>query len=154
LKRPTLESILSGQKSLASARMIVHDLFALRVGRDSIMNRKDFDAFCATLPATTHVIQWGDSSVWKVGGKIFAIASWWGKLDRDCISFKCADMSFDILCELPGIAPAPYMARAKWVQLQTDDALSDTDIKSYLEDAHALIAAKLTRKLRTELGLL
>ncbi|NVJ98693.1 MAG: MmcQ/YjbR family DNA-binding protein [Alphaproteobacteria bacterium] len=118
------------------------------------MKRDEFDAYCKSLKATTHVIQWGGSSVWKVGGKIFAICSWWGKLNRDCISFKCADLSFQILTELPGIAPAPYMARAKWVQLQTDDALSDDDIKSYLSDAHAIIAAKLTKKLQRELGLL
>ncbi len=27
----------------------------------------------ASLPATPHVVQWGGSDVWKVGGKVFAI---------------------------------------------------------------------------------
>lgn len=117
------------------------------------MERGDFDTFCKGLTATTNVIQWGNSSVWKVGGKIFAICSHWGAVERDCVSFKCNDLSYQILCELPGIVPAPYLARAKWVQVQTDDALTDADLKSYIEDAHAIIAAKLTKKARAELGL-
>ena len=117
------------------------------------MQRAEFNQYCAGLPATTNVIQWGGSSVWKVGGKIFAICSHWGPVDRDCISFKCSDLSYQILCELEGIVPAPYLARAKWVQVQKPDVLSDEDIKSYINDAHQIIAAKLTKKLRAELGL-
>ena len=49
--------------------------------------------------------------------------------------------------------PAPYLARAKWVQLTARDALSDTDLKAYLTQAHGLIAAKLTRAARKALGL-
>lgn len=118
------------------------------------MTREEFDAYCGSLQATTNVIQWGGSSVWKVGGKIFAIASIWGEGEHWKISFKCADMSFQVLCELPGVIPAPYLARGMWVQLQTPDALSDDDIKSYIDDAHAIIAGKLTKVKRIELGLL
>lgn len=118
------------------------------------MTREDFNDFCASLKATTHVVQWGDASVWKVGGKIFAICSFWGKADRDCISFKCTDHSYEVLCELPGVEPAPYLARAKWVQVQSNETLSDDDVKSYIEEAHGIIARKLTKKLQRELGLL
>ena len=125
------------------------------------MTRDEFDVYCATLKATTHVIQWGGASVWKVGGKIFAICSSWGPEDKrshaddasERISFKCSDLGYQILCELEGIVPAPYLARAKWVQLQRADALSDDDIKDYIADAHAIIAAKLTKKLQRTLGL-
>lgn len=118
------------------------------------MNREEFDTFCKGLKATTNVIQWGNASVWKVGGKIFAIHSIWGEGQHDKISFKCSDLSYQVLCELPGIVPAPYLARAKWVQVQEEGALSDEDIKSYIEDAHGIIAAKLTKKMQQELGLL
>ncbi len=117
------------------------------------MIRDDFNAFCANLPATTNVIQWGNASVWKVGGKIFALCSVWGAEPHEKISFKCSDLSYQILCELDGIIPAPYLARAKWVQLQAPDALTDADTKSYLAEAHSIIKAKLTKKLRAELGL-
>ncbi len=63
------------------------------------MDRADFDEFCGSLKATTHVVQWGNASVWKVGGKIFAICSYWGQGPHQCISFKCSDLTYTILCE-------------------------------------------------------
>ena len=38
------------------------------------MTLDGYDAFCAGLPATSSVVQWGGGHVWKVGGKVFAIA--------------------------------------------------------------------------------
>ncbi|UTW56564.1 MmcQ/YjbR family DNA-binding protein [Kordiimonas sp. SCSIO 12610] len=118
------------------------------------MTRDEFDHFCSGLKATTNVIQWGNSSVWKVGGKIFAIASVWGDGNHSKINFKCSDLSYQILCELEGIIPAPYLARAKWVQVEDDTILDDDTLKSYITEAHEIIAAKLTKKLQKELGLL
>ncbi len=118
------------------------------------MTRDEFNEFCASLTATTNVIQWGESSVWKVGGKIFAIASIWGEGQNTKISFKCSELSYQILCELEGVIPAPYLARAKWVQVQEEGALSDEDIKSYVEEAHSIIAQKLTKKMQVELGII
>ncbi len=117
------------------------------------MTREEFDQFCSGLKATTNVIQWGNSSVWKVGGKIFAIASVWGDGNHSKISFKCSNLSYQILCELDGIIPAPYLARAKWVQLEHQEALDDATLKSYIIEAHSIITGKLTKKLRLQLGL-
>ena len=79
------------------------------------MTRDEFNIYCAILPATTNVIQWGNSSVWKVGEKIFTICSHLGEEDHQKISFKCSDMSYKILREQPDILPAPYLVRAKWL---------------------------------------
>ncbi|PCI32014.1 MAG: hypothetical protein COB54_08180 [Alphaproteobacteria bacterium] len=117
------------------------------------MTREEFDQFCKGLKSTTNVIQWGNASVWKIGGKIFAICSHWGPGEQQKISFKCSDLSYQILCELPGIAPAPYLARSKWVQITTEDAMSDDDIQAYMVTAYDIIAKKLTRKIRAELGI-
>ncbi len=117
------------------------------------MTREEFDAFCRGLKSTTHVVQWGGASVWKVGGKIFAICSHWGPGEQQKISFKCSDLSAQILCELPGIGPAPYLARSKWVQVKTTEALSAEDMQHYISIAHDIIAQKLTRAKRAELGL-
>jgi predicted DNA-binding protein (MmcQ/YjbR family) len=37
------------------------------------MNYKAFNNFCRELPAATYAMQWPNSHVWKVGGKVFAI---------------------------------------------------------------------------------
>ena len=122
------------------------------------MKRAAFDQFCGALPAATNVIQWGGASVWKVGGRIFAVCSSWGAEDaktgpRDRIAFKCSDLAYELLTQQPGIRPAPYLARAKWVQLEGPRAMATADLKRYLAEAHRLVAAKLTRKARAALGL-
>ncbi|RED52053.1 MmcQ/YjbR family DNA-binding protein [Aestuariispira insulae] len=117
------------------------------------MIREEFDRFCGSLPGTSNVIQWGNASVWKVGGKIFAICSHWGPGEDQKISFKCSDMSYQVLIEQPDIIPAPYLARAKWVQLAEMDAMTEEEIRAYVTQAHKIIAGKLTRAKRRELGL-
>ena len=120
------------------------------------MTRDEFNAFCAALPQTTHVVQWGNADVWKVGGKIFAICGPWGEDRPDGslkVSFKASDMAFHMLTEEPGLVPAPYLGRYKWVQMQEADALSDDDLKAYIGEAHKIVASKLSKKVRLELTL-
>ncbi|MDF2365928.1 MmcQ/YjbR family DNA-binding protein [Sneathiella sp.] len=117
------------------------------------MTRDEFDRFCGTLPAVTNVVQWGNASVWKIGGKIFAICSNWGPGEAEKIGFKCSDLTYAILIEQDGIIPAPYLARAKWVQLVERDAMTDQDIEAYIREAYSIIKAKLTRAARKELGI-
>ncbi|EKF17515.1 MmcQ/YjbR family DNA-binding protein [Nitratireductor pacificus] len=116
------------------------------------MRFEDFNRVCASLPHTTHVVQWGGSQVWKVGGKVFAIGS--GGEDL-AISFKCSEIAFDILKEQPGLRPAPYLASRgmKWIQRQTAEAMDDDALADYLAESHRLVAAGLTKKVRAELGL-
>ena len=117
------------------------------------MTRKDYDAFCASLPHATHVVQWGDASVWKIGGKVFAIGGWSG--DREfAVSFKCSETSFAILKELPGARPAPYLASRglSWIQRFDARALSDLDLKTYIQQSYAMVLAALPKKIQRALA--
>ena len=58
-----------------------------------------------------------------------------------------------MLTELPGVRPAPYFARASWVAIGPEAPLGEDDVRAYIAEAHRLIATRLTRKARTELGL-
>ena len=116
-----------------------------------------FNRFCGALPATTYVVQWRGSHVWKVGGKVFAIG---GRVDRSpAFTFKTSDLSYRILIEQPGVRPAPYLASRgmKWIQNFSEPGaepgLSDADLKDYLRRSHEIVAAGLTKKARRELGL-
>ena len=110
------------------------------------MTREGFDAACRALPAVTMVVQWGDSQVYKVGGKMFAVTSPSG----GC-SIKATEIAFEALTESGRAKPAPYLARAKWVYFDDFAALDDAEVADWLATAHGLVAAKLTRKQRTEL---
>lgn len=96
-------------------------------------------------------MQWGGASVWKVGGKIFALAVGDGPDTK--ISFKCSDLAFAVLTEMPDIIPAPHLARAKWVQVATGKGMNDQNIKEHIEAAYEIIAAKLTKAQRVTLGI-
>jgi predicted DNA-binding protein (MmcQ/YjbR family) len=118
------------------------------------MTYDDFNAFCAALPATTYVMQWGGSHVWKVGGKVFAIGGW---VDEEPgFTFKVSPIAFEMLQELPGLRPAPYLASRgmSWIQHHARPGLADPDLKDYLRESHRLVAAGLTKKKQRELGLI
>ncbi len=119
----------------------------------NFFDRDEFEAFILKLPAVTLVHQWGNASVGKVGGKIFALFSIWNEDDVWHVSFKCSDLSFDMLTNLEGVTKAKYLARAKWVDVSPQSELSAHDIGAYIVEAHRLIAAKLTKAKKQELGL-
>jgi predicted DNA-binding protein (MmcQ/YjbR family) len=119
------------------------------------MTLDDYNAFCASLPATSHVVQWGGAHVWKVGDKVFAIAGW-SETAGLGVTFKVTELAYDILREQPGCRPAPYLASRgmKWIQRQTGESVDDAALRDYLRESHGLVAAKLTRKARADLGLM
>lgn len=119
------------------------------------MTLDEYNDFCGALTATSRVVQWGGSHVWKVGGKVFAIAGW-GDEDFFAVTFKVTPLSYEILQEQPGLRPAPYLASRgmKWIQHYADPGLKDRDLKAYIETSHRLVADGLSKKKQKELGLL
>ncbi|MEO0883932.1 MAG: MmcQ/YjbR family DNA-binding protein [Pseudomonadota bacterium] len=120
------------------------------------MDADTYNAYCGSLPHSTHVVQWGGAHVWKIGGKMYAVGGWNSDLEAFTVTFKCSDMSFEILKEQPGCQPAPYLASRgmKWIQRTSDASLSDEDLKAYIAESRRLVGAGLTKKKQRELGLL
>lgn len=113
----------------------------------SLHQRAGFEALVAALPGTTLAAQW-EALVGKVGGKVFCLRADAGAT----ISFKVTEIGFAGLTQLPGVGQAPYFARRQWVCV-APGAVDAATLRAYVQQAHALIAAKLTRKVRAELGL-
>jgi predicted DNA-binding protein (MmcQ/YjbR family) len=109
------------------------------------MTREEIEACALALPATTKVVQWGGSDVYKVGGKVFAICG-------EGLSFKVTEIAFEVLTSDGFGRQAPYCAKGQWVNIHLDK-LEAEDAQGWLATAHSLIAGKLTRKARAELGL-
>ena len=112
-------------------------------------------AFCGGLPRTTHIVQWGGADVWKIGGKVFAIGGWQDDDEALHVTFKCSEMSYELLKDTPGCRPAPYLASRgmKWIQRTSDEALDDDGLKDYIAESYRLVARGLTKKVQRELGL-
>ena len=109
---------------------------------------EEIEAFCLSFPGASLTVQWGDNRVLKVGGKMFALL---GPTPTATVAIKCSDVAFRMLSERPGIAPAPYLARAGWVRLERLDALDREDLLDYLRAAYGLIVARLPRAERERL---
>lgn len=117
------------------------------------MTVEEYNTYCQSQPHATHVVQWGGAHVWKIGGKVFAMAH-----ERDgfmSVSFKVSDLAFDILREQPGCQGAPYLASRgmKWIQRYSREAMDDDALRDYLAESYRLVSLGLTRKLQKELGL-
>ena len=106
---------------------------------------------CLSFPGATEQIQWGNDLLFKVGGKMFAATPL--EPAPVCLSFKASSESFAELTERPNIIPAPYLARAKWVALQTRDAVPRSELAQLLRESYDLVSAKLPKNVRDSLSI-
>jgi predicted DNA-binding protein (MmcQ/YjbR family) len=114
------------------------------------MNIESLRDFCRALPAVTEDIKWDNDLCFSVAGKMFCVAALEGPLT---IAFKVKDEEFDALSESPGIRPAPYVARYKWVLVEQIDRFNRREWEYYLRQSYDLIKAKLPKKVAREQGL-
>jgi predicted DNA-binding protein (MmcQ/YjbR family) len=107
-------------------------------------------SYCMSLPHATESVQWGNDLVFKISGKMFAVAVL--EPAKVWLSFKCSPEEFADLIERPGIIPAPYSARYHWIALETEDALTVSELKRLLRRSYDLVVEKLPKKARAALG--
>src|SRR5690242_21309514 len=105
---------------------------------------------CLSYPRVTEEEVWTDDLTFKVAGKMFAHTVLIPA--RVWLSFKASPEKFAELTERPAIIPAPYLARAKWVALETKEALSPEELSELLRASYDLVVAKLPRKTREALS--
>ena len=113
------------------------------------MNREWVRRYCMSLPHVSEQVQWHIDLVFKIGGKMYAVAA----LEPVSIwlSFRCTPENFAELTERPGIIPAPYLARHHWVALESEDALPAAAIKKLVAESYELVLTKLPKKKQAEL---
>src|ERR1700759_1122048 len=104
---------------------------------------------CLSFPGVTEHEIWAGDLTFKVGNKMFAhtvleVAHVW-------LSFKASDEKLAELLERQDVIPAPYLARAKWVALESREAIPATDVRELLREAYDLVVPKLPKK--TQAGL-
>jgi len=115
--------------------------------------KTEFNAFCGALPAATFVEQWGGAQVWKVGGKVFAIA-WFEPGRQPEITFKVSEIGWEVLREAPGCRPAPYMASRglKWIQSFDRPGLKKAELKGYLKASYQMVRDALPKRVLATLA--
>ncbi len=105
---------------------------------------------CLSFPGVTEQVQWGGELVFKIGAKMFAVAPL-EPGDR-WLSFKASPEEFAELTEVPGVVPAAYLARAKWVSLETGASMHRAEVKERLRRSYHLVLEKLPKRQQAELA--
>jgi predicted DNA-binding protein (MmcQ/YjbR family) len=115
-----------------------------------LMNIEQLRKICLAFPGVTEQIQWQDNLLFKVGGKMFVVAAL--EPARLWLSLKADPEEFAQLIERQGIVPAPYLARAKWVAIESPETLPAAELAALLRKSYDLVVAKLPRAKRESLS--
>ncbi|MGV3504866.1 MAG: MmcQ/YjbR family DNA-binding protein [Adhaeribacter sp.] len=115
------------------------------------MSIEDIQRICQALPAVTQDIKWEDHLCFNVGGKMFLVTS--PDQVPSSASFKVAEEDFEEISAREGFKPAPYMARYQWVHLDDIRRLSTRQWQDLLTASYRLVAGKLPKKTRQQLGI-
>jgi predicted DNA-binding protein (MmcQ/YjbR family) len=121
------------------------------------MNVESVRAYLLSLPNVEETMQWGENLVFwvgdkAIGGKMFALAN----LSPDShgvLSFAAGPERFAELLETEGAKPAPYLARAHWIAIDSYEVFSSTELKDHLRNAHQVVHAKLPKRTKDMLAL-
>jgi predicted DNA-binding protein (MmcQ/YjbR family) len=114
------------------------------------MNAEWVRRVCLSFPHAAEQVTWGSDLTFRVAGKIFAVTV--TEIAPVWLSFKASPENFAELTERAGIIPAPYLARAQWVALETKDALPLEELTGLLRESYDLVVAKLPGKTRENLA--
>ena len=112
------------------------------------MNIELLREICRLLPGVEEDIKWEDNLCFLIGGKIFCIANLSG---NHSASFKVTEEEFEELADRPGLCPAPYLAKNKWIMAERPDAITRKEWERYLAQSYNLITSKLPAKTRAAL---
>lgn len=112
------------------------------------LNEEQVAAFCLSLPGAREDYKWGGVRVFSVAGnKMFAVMD----LAGAGLSFKVDKDLFVGYVDMPGVRPAPYLARAHWISVAWPYALGRETLEDLLTRSHQLVVSKLPKALRAGL---
>jgi predicted DNA-binding protein (MmcQ/YjbR family) len=113
------------------------------------MHAEELRKHCLSFPGATEHQIWGADLTFKVGNKMFAHTVL--EVARVWLSFKTSDENFAELLERQDVIPAPYLARAKWVALESREAIPPAELRELLREGYDLVVAKLPKKIQASL---
>lgn len=103
------------------------------------------------LKGTMEDIKWEDHLCFNVGNKMYLITT------PDSIpvnaTFKVPDEDFDEMCSRDGFSKAPHLGRYFWVYIEDINKLSRKEWEHFIQQSYDLVASKLPKKKKQELGL-
>ena len=116
------------------------------------MNLADVCAHCLSLPCVEETTPFGpDTLVYKVGGKMFALASPDEYPPR--INLKCdPERALELRDRYEEITPGYHMNKRHWNTLDLGGRLSNKLVLELIDHSYQLVVASLPKKVREGMG--
>ena len=107
------------------------------------MTAKQLRALCLGLPDAVEEFPFNDPevSVFKVGGKVFAIAKLASRPLK--VSVKCdPDRAFALRTHHRGVAPGYHLNKRHWITVDTGSDVPPELVRQLIEDSYDLVQAR------------
>src|SRR5437588_8199821 len=111
------------------------------------MERSDFREYCLSKPGAVEETPFGpDTLVFKVGGKIFALAA----LDEvpTTVNLKCdPDLALDLRDRYEQVTPGYHMNKKHWNTVEIDTGIPDGELRKMIDHSYDLVVEKSPRSM-------
>jgi predicted DNA-binding protein (MmcQ/YjbR family) len=116
------------------------------------MNSAELREHCLSFTGAEETFPFGlETSVFKVGGKMFALSQL--AADSLRVSLKCEPQLAEELREAhAAVLPGYHLNKRHWNTVIIDGSLADDTIRNMIEDSYDLVVSKLPRARRRALG--
>ncbi|MFB9728841.1 MmcQ/YjbR family DNA-binding protein [Haloechinothrix salitolerans] len=112
------------------------------------MDADELKALCLSFPGAREEFPFDERhSVFKVGGKLFAISA----LDGDplSVSLKCdPPLAEQLRVTYPSIVPGYHLNKRHWNTVTLDGSVPDQLVRDMIEDSYDLVVASLPKAKR------
>ena len=116
------------------------------------MDLETFRECCLAKSGATEETPFGpDSLVFKVAGKMFALAS----LDEvpPQVNLKCEpDLALELRDRYPEVRPGYHMNKRHWNTVELSGGVPNAELRRMIDHSYELVVGALTRKARAEMG--
>src|SRR6266852_2199592 len=109
------------------------------------MELSDFREYCLSKPGAVEETPFGpDTLVFKVGGKIFALAA----LDQvpTTVNLKCEpDLALDLRDRYQQVTPGYHMNKKHWNTVEIESGIPITELRKMIDHSYELVIERLPK---------
>jgi predicted DNA-binding protein (MmcQ/YjbR family) len=112
------------------------------VTRDEVLD------LCGSLPGAVEDYPFGDDvSVFKIGGRIFALVPLSG--EPGTMNLKCDPaLALELRARHPAIRPGYHQNKRHWNTVELDGSIDDDELRELIDHSYRLVIAGLPRAIR------
>jgi predicted DNA-binding protein (MmcQ/YjbR family) len=109
------------------------------------MDLAEFREYCLTKPGATEEVPFGpDVLVFKVGGKMFALAA----VDEvpPTVNLKCdPDLALDLRDRYEQVRPGYHMNKKHWNTVEIEGGIPDIELRKMIDHSYELVIKRLPK---------